>query len=292
MQVDLSVVSEPPAQEWGDYWTEKKTDIVVDYAKAYLSIMKERKYWKLLYFDGFAGEVPSEENIGNNENMHLSAAIRILNIESPRPFDIYYFVELNPKKAESLENHLKKYYPKKSAFVSQDDCNKKLIDLSKYLKYEDGKNAKVLAFVDPFGMQVKWESIEALRDLSIDLWILVPTGIGVNRLLKRDGNISEAWMKKLTTFLGMKESEIRNHFYKVKSENTLFGTETQTVKESDVIHKAGELYKDRLKTVFKLVSNPFVIENSTGSVMFHFFMASNNATAFKIANDIIKLKGK
>ena len=42
-----------------------------------------------------------------------------------------------------------------------------------------------LCFIDPYGMDLKWSSIEVLKGLGIDLWILVPTGIGVNRLLKK-----------------------------------------------------------------------------------------------------------
>lgn len=41
--------------KFGGDWTKKKIEILVEYAKAYLEIMKSRSYYKLLYFDGFAG---------------------------------------------------------------------------------------------------------------------------------------------------------------------------------------------------------------------------------------------
>lgn len=44
--------------EFGGNWTEKKIEILVEYAGAYLNIMNvyaKRYSWKLLYFDGFAG---------------------------------------------------------------------------------------------------------------------------------------------------------------------------------------------------------------------------------------------
>ena len=47
------------------------------------------------------------------------------------------------------------------------DCNNKLIDLAGFLK--KNKNYKVLAFIDPYGMSVNWESLEALKGLSVDL---------------------------------------------------------------------------------------------------------------------------
>ncbi len=141
-------------------------------------------------------------------------------------------------------------------------------------------------------MSVNWASIEALKDLGIDLWILVPTGMGVNRLLKNDGNISDSWLYKLKTFLGLSKEEILNHFYKESKKLTLFGLETTIAKERDAINKAGTLYKSRLQTVFKYVSDDFIMKNSTNSIMYHFMMASNNGVAIKIANDVIKPKYK
>src|SRR4030042_1870538 len=40
---------------WGGTWTMQKLDAFVDYVKAYLTIMKKNRYWKTIYFDGFAG---------------------------------------------------------------------------------------------------------------------------------------------------------------------------------------------------------------------------------------------
>lgn len=162
--------------------------------------------------------------------------------------------------------------------------------MATYLK--ENKNYRILAFVDPYGMSVNWKSIEALRGLGVDLWILVPTGMGVNRLLKNDFKISEAWLLKLEKFIGLSREEILDFFYKQKSVNTLFGAETMVEKEKDAIEKAGELYKRRLNGVFKFVSEPFRMKNSTGTIMYHFMMASNNPAALKIANDIIKPKYK
>lgn len=124
------------------------------------------------------------------------------------------------------------------------------------------------------------------------MWILVPTGMGINRLLKNDGKISDAWIEKLKRFLGLSKEEILNHFYKEAKRLTLFGEETLFEKEKNAIQKAGILYSERLKTVFAFVSESFVMKNSTNSIMYHFMMATNNATALKIANDVIKPKYK
>ena len=136
-----------------------------------------------------------------------------MKIEYPRPFDVYYFVEKNPEHFRLLKSHTKDEFPNKDIHAVQEDCNKKLIDLANFLRNPINKNVRTLAYIDPCGMQVEWRTIENLRALPIDMWILVPTGMGVNRLLKKDGNITEAWLDKLELFLGLERDEIRALFY-------------------------------------------------------------------------------
>jgi len=276
--------------QFGGNWTAQKIEIVVDYAKAYLTIMNKYPQFKTLYFDGFAG---SGEIFKENETdieIIKGTAIRVLEIVSPKKFDRYYFVEKDENNKVELERTISAKFSDRKYNVVSEDCNSKLLSMAEFLK--KNKNYRVLAFVDPYGMSVNWNSIEVLRDLGVDLWILVPTGMGVNRLLKNDFNIQEAWLLKLEKFIGLSREEILDFFYKQKSINTLFGAETMMEKEKDAIEKAGELYKKRLNEVFKFVSEPFRMKNSTGTIMYHFMMASNNPAALKIANDIIKPKYK
>ena len=79
--------------QFGGSWTEAKMEIVVSYAKAYLIIMNNQAWAKTIYFDGFAGS----GLIGSDKTDELKkgTALRILDITVPRPFDIYYFVELD-----------------------------------------------------------------------------------------------------------------------------------------------------------------------------------------------------
>jgi len=273
--------------QFGGNWTEAKMEIVVDYAKAYLIIMNKQNWVKTLYFDGFAGsgligDAEKEESI-------KGTALRILDIDQPKPFDIYYFVEKDEKNKNALETSINAHYFGKNAHVVKADCNKKLADMAKFLM--ENRKYRALAFIDPYGMTVNWDSIEKLKGLGIDFWILVPTGVGVNRLLIRNvENIPKGWLGKLEKFLGLTKEEILAHFYSSKTVNTLFGDETLTNKEEKAINKIGELYRQRLKTVFNFVSESFVMRNSTNSIMYHFMMATNNETALKLANDVIKPK--
>jgi three-Cys-motif partner protein len=273
---------------FGGNWTEAKMDIVVSYTKAYLTIMQKQPWAKTIYFDGFAGSGVIETHV--KEKIKKGTALRILDIIQPSSFDIYYFVELNATYKTELEKRVHENYFGRNVHVVNADCNDKLMTMATFLK--NNKGYRALAFIDPYGMSVNWNSIEALRGLGIDLWILVPTGIGVSRLLKKDGNISDAWLNRLEKFLGLSKDKVKNHFYKEQQLNTLFGSETVVEKEKNAVIKAGQLYKERLNTVFKFVSEPFVMKNSTNSIMYHFMMATNNRNALKIANEVIKPKYK
>jgi three-Cys-motif partner protein len=273
--------------QFGGSWTEQKIEMVVAYAKAYLVIMEKQEWAKTMYFDGFAGS----GTIETEETEEIKGtALRILDIVEPCPFDLYYFVELNEAHKISLEKRIQENYFGRNAHVVNADCNEKIINMATFLK--SNKKFRALVFIDPYGMSVNWSSIEALAGLGVDLWILVPTGLGVSRLLKNDGNISEAWLLKLEKFLGLSQEEIKNHFYKKIEQNTLFGLETSYEKEKDTVNKAGDLYKQRLNSIFKFVSESFVMKNSMNSIMYHFMMATNNPTALKIANEVIKPKYK
>lgn len=275
---------------FGGNWTDHKIDILVEYASAYLKIMNihAHKYnWKLLYFDGFAGSGEIAKGKKENQRIIIGAARRIIELSEPRSFDNYYFVDKNKENLEKLEKHLSSV-PNRKIQYQEEDCNVKIQALGEFLKSDQGKKFKVLAYLDPYGMQLSFKSIMALKEAKIDAWILVPTGLGVNRLLKKDGKISDAWKAKLADFLGMHESEVLEHFYKETRTPTLFGDEeTKINKEEKAINKAAELYKNRLGELFKFVSNPYALRNKSNSTMFHFIMVSNNPTAVKIANEII-----
>lgn len=276
--------------KFGGDWTKTKIEILVDYAKAYLRIMAKRRFFKLMYFDGFAGSGFIIKNNSLGVDITVGAAKRIIELDDPISFDIYYFVEKKPKNFKLLKKNTEDAFKEKKIYTVCDDCNKKLVDLAIFLRDPKNKNYRTLVYIDPCGMQLEWRSIENLKGLNIDMWVLVPTGLGVNRLLKKNGDISDAWMEKLELFLGMKKDEIEKIFY--TETPTFFPGFTTKDKEKNVIEKSAQLYKLRLEEVFEFVSSPYPLRNSTNTVMYHLFLASNNESAVKIGNDIVRKYNK
>lgn len=287
---------------WGGQWTEDKLDAFEKYVKAYLTIMnsnRDKYCWKLLYFDGFAGSGSRIINKDNNiaeENLfaecniiaeeidtYKGAAERVLNIEQ-RGFDSYYFIDKDKDSSNKLKQKLSRYEDSKSLNFITSDANGELRELADRMRKD--KSIASLILLDPFGMQVDWASIENLKDTRTDLWILIPTGVIVNRLLDRNGELTH--IEKLKSFFGKEEDFLREYFYRKRQEQTLFGEINIIEKIENPIKRIAELYIQRLGEIFKNVTlEPLVLYNRRHTPIFHFACASNNKTAIKIASQII-----
>ena len=298
------ILSEP-LHAWGGAWTEEKLNSFEKYVKAYLTIMnkyREQYGWKLIYFDGFAGsgsrtesfqEVDSplmkdlfDDNVLSPQelNIYKGSAERVLSIPQ-RGFDYYYFIDKDPESSIRLHEHLSKFQNDHVLVYRNSDANHQVKILAEAMK-KDNRYAS-LVFLDPFGMQVNWDSIKKLQNTRTDLWILIPTGVIVNRLLDRKGKLEH--IDKLKTFFGKGEEFLRNYFYTTNTERTLFGDVEIIQKVEMPIQKIAELYISQLKTVFKHVTEkPQVLYNTRNTPIFHFACASNNPTAIKIAEQIIQ----
>jgi three-Cys-motif partner protein len=288
--------------DWGGPWTEKKLDAFSKYVWSYLTILTKQKQWQTIYFDGFAGSgerkkanAEAEEIYRQlsfteaEENVYKGAAERVLSLPDELLFDFHYFIDANKESLEKLKSKLETLpNADKTTLIFKDgDCNKWLLELSKALKT---KKYAALVLLDPFGMQINWSSISNLKGTRSDIWILVPTGMIINRLLYRSGKLEH--VDKLQSFFGLSEEEIMKEFYKTEVAQTLFGGEEEIL--TKVVNPIGHimnLYIRQLKTIWKYVTEePLRLNNKSGRPLFHLVFASNNANALKIAKQIIIIK--
>jgi len=288
--------------QWGGKWTVAKLEAFADYVNAYLIIMiKQRekyKGWprKICYFDGFAGSGANERLNLSNKNIlfdateeelsvYQGAAERVLNLE--KKFDKYYFVDIAPNNIQTLKDRLTS-----KGLVAPDTCQfiagEMNEEIRKFLTQLD-HDSVALVLLDPFGMSIQWESIREMQNKRVDLWILIPSGVIINRLLDKEGKLEYA--DKLENFFGLSTEEIKEKFYKVENIPNLFGELEVSKKIDNAIEKIAKLYVQQLKTIFKEVTKqPLVLKNSKNVAIYHFVFASNNKTALKIASQIIEKK--
>ena len=284
-----------PSGEWGGPWTEKKLDAFSKYVWSYLTIMNKYDYWETIYFDGFAGSGTKKKIkktdiykqlklTEEEETTYKGAAERVLALKDNLSFDYYYFIEKNSKSLAKLKDRLKKSFSNRKMVFRSNDANEELNKLSQALK---SKKYAALIFLDPFGMQIDWKSIEQFKDTRSDVWILVPTGVIVNRMLDKAGKLK--FTNKLEAFFGLPIAEIKEHFYRGQKVQTLFGEEEIITKVSQPIEKIARLYIERMKTIWDYVTEePLILTNKNGVPIFHFVFASNNKSAKQIAKQIIQ----
>lgn len=291
-------------KNFGGDWTEQKLQAFIEYVKAYLTILNKYKtiyHWETIYFDGFAGygerinvnnqyqnifELEYSDEEKQEISLYHGSVSRILNLPETFKFDWYYFIDTNEKYIDNLEKikaNIKLSNPNR-IIIRKADCNAQLQELSGALK--KNKYAAMI-LLDPFGMQVEWDSIAKLKNTRSDIWILIPSGMAINRLLDKKQNLKS--INKLEFFFGLSKQEIENIFYKSYTDETLFGQVTSSKKIKYPIDKIVDIYIRQLSTIWKHVTKtPLILKNSKNCSIFHFLFASNNLKGLKIASEIIE----
>jgi three-Cys-motif partner protein len=95
--------------------------------------------------------------------------------------------------------------------------------LQKFCSERDWQSTRAVVFLDPYGNQVKWQTIEAIAATrAIDLWYLFPAGLGVHRQIAGDGTIDRTHEASLDELFGTRDW--RTSFVEVKKEEDLFGS--------------------------------------------------------------------
>ena len=275
-------------QSFGRSWTTEKLERVHKYLKAYTTIMKDRNF-HFAYIDAFAGtgyrayrqdadpnELMFPEIAEQEVQEFLDGSARIALQVQPR-FQKYILIEKDENRFAELQ--------RLKAEFSSDDIELIRSDANEYLNGLCGRNwrrHRAVLFLDPYGMEVEWHTIAAIANTqAIDLWILFPLGIAVNRLLKTDGNVDPTIREKLNSFFGT--ADWYDTFYETVSNPTLFGEETVTRKTSD-FRSITQYFVERLQTVFtRVVNNPLPLYNSKNNPLYLLCFAAGNPKGAPIA---------
>ena len=288
------------AHRFGGDWTSKKLEVIRGYLESYNTVLKSAPF-KKAYIDAFAGtgyrkdcrDVADGQGVlfpdlaAKEPQALLDGSARIALRTEPR-FDSYIFIERNEERCRGL-SALKTEFPGLAEDISvlNGEANEEI----RRLCGKNWDNHRAVLFLDPYGMQVEWETIEAVaKTKCIDLWVLFPLGMGANRLLTRSGEIPESWRERLNVLLGT--DDWYDKFYKVTKTSDLFWDEQGLVGKA-TMGTIGRYFNERLKTVFSGVSEtPGILWNSRNNPLYLLCFAVGNEhaknIALRVANHLLK----
>lgn len=286
---------------FGGPWTHQKLKILEAYLMAYITIFEQNeraRYFRRTYVDAFAGSGTIADRATSSpylidpeadpefQELHKGSVRLALDLEPG--FHEYMFIERNAGRAQQLEELVSTLPRHKRAAVLRGDANTELREWARRTNWD---KRRAVVFLDPYGMQVEWDTITALAQTeAVDLWLLFPVGIGVNRLLTQSIP-NEAWARRLTLMFG--NDEWRQEFYRAPPQGTLFGggAEPERVAHWEQVER---YFLERLATVFASVAPvPRRLYNSTNAApLYSLFFASANPkgapTALRIAKHLLE----
>jgi three-Cys-motif partner protein len=284
-------------------WAQDKLDRLRKYLAAYATILSKQvangRFKGFYFVDAFAGpgrhavrgdpQDPLQQVFGQfvasvardeGQQRFIAGSPRIA-LETKPPFSRYVFIEKSAARAAELSK-LKDEFSDYDVQIEPIDCNTYLLNKLSNPRVNWNHHRAVI-FLDPFGMQVPWPTIQRLAATkAIEVLINFPEAMAIQRLLLRSGEFSVSQRAKLDEYFGTHD------WYDLlyKEQATLFG-DTRIEKAQHAGKKLVRWYRSRLAKEFGFASKAALIRNSRNGPLYYLILASPNRTGVKIADYIL-----
>lgn len=282
---------------FGGQCTERKLKCLRHYLTAYRTIFtgnEKARYFRTWYVDAFAGtgsrtttaDLPLLDIVDDAEAQEYQDGSARIAVGLPSPFDQYLFIEKSRKRAGELRRVIRTDYAQLDSRckIHTGEAN---AEIRKWCAERDWKKERAVVFLDPYGMQVEWTTIQTLAATKgVDLWYLF---LGIARLLGHDGKIDEKWGARLDVLLGT--GAWRTRFFQKEIRTDRFG-EIENVERTATEAAIEGFIHERLATCFgKNVGRGLILRNSKRSLLYFLCFAASNErgakAALNIANSIL-----
>lgn len=278
-------------------WARQKLDALRDYLNFYTIALKNQKQWKLIYIDAFAGPGLSKVR---NQQLTDEAPVSLFDLDaadiseteaylkgSPtvaleleNAFDEYIFIERDAERAQELRGLAAEIADGKTVSVIEDDASKVLVELAN--SKIDRKRNRAVAFIDPYGVSLSWEAVQALGETgAVEIIINFAWAMAINRLMVKGGDIPPNWRSMLNNFFGTED------WYALiyEKRDDLFGE--HTVKAADAGERILSFYLDKLRGCFGYVAPPMLVRNTRGNPLYYLIWAGPNKLGLKGARHVL-----
>jgi three-Cys-motif partner protein len=284
--------------QFGGSWTEEKLNRVREYLTAYTKIFTRNSRaatYRTIYVDAFAGtgyRTTSSQHMSiapplfaDEDAVSLQQGSAAIALATEPPFDHYLFIEQAAERVVALQK-LRQHFPYRAQQITivHDNAN---TFLQQWCRETDWRTYRAVVFLDPYGMDVAWATIEAIAQThAIDLWLLFPLGQAVNRLLTRHGPPEGPWAQRLTRIFGTEAW--KEAFYRAPKQGTLFGAAEMLEKDAD-FDTIGAFFVQRLEAIFaQVVTKPLPLRNTKNVPIYLLCFAAGNSKGAPIA---VKIAG-
>jgi len=262
-------------------WSEDKLQLLKKYLEAYAKIMRGQNWCRngYHYIDAFAG---TGKPCARDEERYVDGSPRVA-LTIDHPFSSYTFIEKTSWRVQRLQE-LVKEFPDRDIRICEQDCNHFITtEITPRIRYENFNRG--LIFLDPFGMDVKWTTIQQIaKTKALEIFINFPV-MALNRTaLPNDPNaLTDAQIERMNRFWG--STEWRGDVY--QKVPTLFGPVEIKVHPTTG-KRLGRLFKKRLENLFPYVTFPLVMTNSKNAPLYCLIFAGHNQTGAKIIREIFQ----
>lgn len=187
----------------------------IDYLNRYIDLFETsmRNKWSVRYYiDLLAG--PGKNRIQNSGKIIPGSPLIALNTKYP--FSNYIFNEVDKNSFSALEQRTIPYKTNSDIKLYNSDCNIVIDEVVKQLEINQ-KNSLNFSFIDPEGLQVRWETVEKLASVRrMDILLYYPVE-ALNRNMRKCINCNED--TKIDWFFG--GNKWRDIYQSLESQNNL-----------------------------------------------------------------------
>lgn len=256
---------------WG-YWTRHKLAILESYLDAFTTAAKN-KAPKPIYIDLLAGEGIGEDRIDSSQ---FEGSGRIAAKIDNAPFHRLYLVELSEANAARL-HQIEHDFPERDIRVRVGDCNDLIPEICAELRRDGLGYSPTFAFIDPDGLEVRWDTIEGLAHhrlgkFKTELWALFPSA-GLIRTLAHDPKrLSPQDTDRADRLFGSRRWE---RIYEARVADLIDGGTAREL----YVNLARWMYEEGLNYRWTLA---WELKNLSGSPLYHMIFATDNEAGHKI----------
>jgi len=145
-------------------WSKDKHYFLQRYIYAFTTSMKDKKWEGLHYIDLFAGA--GIERLEDSQTLDWGSPL--IAAQSPHPFSRLHLCEFQKNKYEALCQRITKFRP--DSQILQGDANEKVSEILEAIPIR----TLSLAFLDPFGLHLDYNTLQKLAQRRVDFIIFFP----------------------------------------------------------------------------------------------------------------------